>query len=295
MPADRLVPRQDFVTCLSLAGLHRMAYWEWGDPDNDRVLLCVHGLTRNGRDFDVMARHFADRYRVVCPDVAGRGASERLANPALYVVPQYLADMVTLLARVQAAELNWFGTSMGGLIGMTYAGLRGAPLSRLIVNDVGPHLEPLGLARIGQYTAQPQSFDNYDEAKAYMRRVAGSFGHHTEEQWDALTRHMVREDPGEPGRWILHYDPAIAQPFATVDPVSAAAGEAAMWRAWASVKCPALVVRGEDSDILSAETVAQMLATNWRSRAATIPEAGHAPSFMSASQLEVLDDFLATS
>ena len=168
-------PRLDYVTCASPAGLHRMAYWEWGDPGNDRVLVCVHGLTRTGRDFDVLARHLAADYRVVCPDVAGRGRSDRLRNPLFYTVPQYVSDMVTLLARLDARHLDWVGTSMGGLIGMAVGGsaalsrlapaaalagpgdLPGAGISigRMVINDVGPTLETAALSRIGQFVGQP--------------------------------------------------------------------------------------------------------------------------------------------
>src|SRR5690606_23554880 len=122
-------PRLNRVSCLSPAGLHRMAYWEWGDPQNDRVLLCVHGLTRTGRDFDALARRLCQEYRVVCPDVVGRGMSDWLSEPAYYIVPQYLADMVTLIARLNPRVLHWFGTSMGGMIGMTLAGLPGASVA----------------------------------------------------------------------------------------------------------------------------------------------------------------------
>ncbi|MCU0775635.1 MAG: alpha/beta hydrolase, partial [Ideonella sp.] len=157
-------PRLHHVQCLDPRGLHRMAYWEWGDPANDRVLVCVHGLSRQGRDFDVLARAMSDRYRVVCPDVVGRGESDRLADPMGYAVPTYVADMVTLLARLNARTLHWVGTSMGGLIGLGVASLANTPVERLVLNDVGPKIEAGALQRIGSYLGAPLTWGSLDEA-----------------------------------------------------------------------------------------------------------------------------------
>ncbi|MDX3905668.1 MAG: alpha/beta hydrolase [Pigmentiphaga sp.] len=288
-------PRLDFVSCLSPAGLHRMAYWEWGDPDNDQVLLCVHGLTRTGRDFDALARRMAGRYRVVCPDVVGRGRSDWLANPAYYAMPQYIADMMPLLARLQPRILHWFGTSMGGLIGMALAGLQASPIDKLVLNDVGPRLEWEALTRIGQYLGKAPAFRSFEEAKAYVRTVSASFGDHTEDQWSELTRNVVRQADGPEGSWTMHYDPAIAQSFQTLDPAMAIAAEAALWQVYDSIACPILVVRGERSDLLSEDTVEQMLIRNPRARRADIPGVGHAPTFMTPYQLDIAEDFLCRS
>ncbi|VCU72276.1 haloalkane dehalogenase [Pigmentiphaga humi] len=285
-------PRLQYVTCLSPAGLHRMAYWEWGDPANDQVLLCAHGLTRTGRDFDAMARRLSDRYRVVCPDVVGRGRSDWLANPAYYTIPQYVADMMPLLARLQAETLHWFGTSMGGLIGMALAGLQNSPIDRLVLNDVGPHLDPAALLRIGQYLGKAPTFGSFAEAQAYVSTVSASFGPHSEEQWRALTEHVVRQVEGPDGPWSMHYDPAIAQAFATIDPAAVLAAEAALWHVYGNIACPVLVARGEQSDLLSRETVEQMCARNPQARSVEIPGVGHAPTFMTAAQIEVAERFL---
>lgn len=301
-------PRLNYVSCLSPAGLHRMAYWEWGDPDNDRVLLCVHGLTRTGRDFDEVARRLCREYRVVCPDVVGRGRSDWLSEPAYYIVPQYVADMVTLLARLNARVLHWFGTSMGGMIGMTLAGLPGAsqatdpgeggatpdtllttPISRLILNDIGPAIEPSALARIGEYVSDPVDFASFDEAVDYIRTVSASFGQHTEEQWRHLTQYVVRQE-GE--RWRKHYDPGLAAPFANSTPAAASAGEAILWRSFDSIACPTLIVRGGDSDLLSAQTAQTMLARNRAARLVEIPGVGHAPSFLTEEQVDIAAEFL---
>jgi len=290
--SDSLQPRLEFVTCLSPAGLHRMAYWEWGDPSNDHVLVCAHGLTRSGRDFDALARRMAARYRVVCPDVVGRGRSDWLVNPAYYTVPQYVADMMPLLARVQAETLHWFGTSLGGLIGMALAGLQASPIDKLVLNDVGPHLDPAALARIGQYVGKAPAFGSFDEAKAYVSTVSASFGPHTPEQWDELTRHVVRQVDGPAGPWTMHYDPAIAEAFAAIDPAMAVAAEAALWHVYTNIECPILIVRGEHSDLLTEDTVAGMLARNPHAQRVDVAGVGHAPTFMTPAQLDLLDGFL---
>ncbi|AZG09058.1 alpha/beta hydrolase [Pigmentiphaga sp. H8] len=289
---DSLQPRLEFVTCLSPAGLHRMAYWEWGDPSNDHVLVCAHGLTRSGRDFDALARRMAGRYRVVCPDVVGRGRSDWLVNSAYYTVPQYVADMMPLLARVQAETLHWFGTSLGGLIGMALAGLQASPIDKLVLNDVGPHLDPAALSRIGQYVGKAPAFGSFEEARAYVSTVSASFGPHTAEQWDELTRHVVRQADGPAGPWTMHYDPAIAEAFAAMDPATAVAAEAALWHVYTNIECPILIVRGEQSDLLTPDTVAGMLARNPHAQYVEVAGVGHAPTFMTPAQLDLVDGFL---
>ncbi|GAA4335284.1 alpha/beta hydrolase [Pigmentiphaga soli] len=285
-------PRLDFVTCLSPAGLHRMAYWEWGDPGNDKVLLCVHGLTRNGRDFDRLARSLCGEYRVVCPDVAGRGASDWLVDPAFYTVPQYVSDMMPLLARLQAATLHWFGTSMGGLIGMGLASLPGTPISRLVLNDVGPRLDPAALARIGQYVGRHPEFDSVDAALAYLRSVHASFGPHTDDEWSELNRFALRPAEGGQGRWTLHYDPSIAVVFRPMAPEVLAAAETTLWQGYASIACPILVVRGAQSDLLGRDTVAEMAARNPHTHTVEIAGIGHAPTFMHEDQIGLARRFL---
>lgn len=291
--SDDLQPRLEYVTCLSPAGLHRMAYWEWGDPANDKVLVCAHGLTRTGRDFDALARRMANRYRVVCPDVVGRGRSDWLGNSAYYTVPQYVADMMPLLARTQAETLHWLGTSMGGLIGMALAGLHDSPIDRLVLNDVGPRLDPAALVRIGQYVGKAPAFRSFEEAQAYVSTVSASFGPHTDEQWRELTRHVVRQADGPSGLWGMHYDPAIGDAFAAIDPAAAIAAEAALWHVYGNIECPILVVRGERSDLLTEDTLERMLAGNPHASCTVVPGVGHAPTFMVPEQLDVVDRFLS--
>ncbi|ARP88624.1 alpha/beta fold hydrolase [Bordetella genomosp. 9] len=302
-------PRLDFVTCASPAGLHRQAYWEWGDPDNDKVLLCVHGLTRTGRDFDTLAQRLCGEYRVVCPDVVGRGASDWLLNPAFYTVPQYVADMVTLIARLRPATLHWIGTSMGGLIGMTLAGTaalsarmrtrqhaghdrlpgQGLHIDKLVLNDVGPRLQAAALSRIGQYVGQGQAFDSFEDAVAYLRDVSAAFGSHTDEQWRDLASHVFRQ---EGGRWVKHYDLGLAAPFNVQDDAALAAGEQMLWHSYEAIDCPILVMRGAHSDLLSPETVREMVRRNPRTQSVEVEGVGHAPTLMHDNQLGPIENFL---
>ncbi len=306
-----LSPRLNVVTCASPAGVHRMAYHEWGNPDNPDIVLCVHGLTRTGRDFDDLAQALAGDFRVVCPDVVGRGLSDRLANPMLYAVPQYASDMVTLVARLNPVRLAWVGTSMGGLIGMAYAGLLAQarfarqhptpaqahhplpdahlPLDRIVLNDVGPHIEPASLARIGQYVGEPAAFGSFDDAVAYVREVSASFGPHTDAQWRELTRFTFIE---RDGKWVKHYDLGLATPFGAMTPEMTQQGEAMLWAAYASIVAPILIVRGAESDLLSSTTLEQMLARNPRARAVEFAGVGHAPTFMARDQISAVVEFL---
>ena len=202
--------REHTVLCSSPAGLHRMAYTEWGDRANPQVLVCVHGLTRVGRDFDDLARDLADQYRVVCPDIVGRGKSDWLADPKYYVPPQYVADLITLIARLDVESVDWVGTSLGGLVGMALAAQARAPLGKLVLNDVGPVLKAEALKRIGEYLGSDTRFENFDQAHGYIRAISASFGLKTEAQWKHLTSVSLKMDGSG---YKMHYDPAIAVPL----------------------------------------------------------------------------------
>lgn len=279
--------RQKFVQCLSPAGFHKMAYVEWGDPANPSVLVCVHGLTRCGRDFDFLAQALAAEYRVVCPDIVGRGQSDWLRDPRHYEIPQYTQDMTALLARLDVEQVDWLGTSMGGLVGMAIAAQPQSPVRKLILNDVGPVIAAGALARIGEYLATPPDFATPEEAEAYIRAVAAPFGNLTDAQWRHLTQHVIKS--GTAGRFQLRYDPGIADSFAL------AAGEGKdieLWPFYEAISCPTLVIRGENSDLLSRETAAAMTARGPRARGVEIPNVGHAPTFMDAAQIAVVHEFL---
>jgi pimeloyl-ACP methyl ester carboxylesterase len=289
-------PQLRFVNCLDATGLHRMAYWEWAGPRaNAPVLVCVHGLSRQGRDFDALARAMSDRYRVICPDVAGRGHSDWLRQPAGYQVPAYVADMVALLARLDVEQVDWVGTSMGGLIGLGLAALPrpdgvASPIRRLVLNDVGPAIRFEALQRIGTYLGKAPRFASVAEGAAYLRSISTGFGPHTDEEWLALSAPMFRQEGAE---WRLHYDPAIALPFAAVTPELVAAGEAALWAAYDQLRCPTLLIRGAESDLLSAETARAMTQRGPHARLVELPGVGHAATLIHDDQVAIVREFLS--
>lgn len=282
-------PRLNHVQCLDTQGLHRMAYWEWGDPANPRVLVCVHGLSRQGRDFDALAQAMQGEYRVVCPDVVGRGQSDRLADPNGYQIPSYAADMVTLLARLNAGTLHWVGTSMGGLIGLVIGALKNSPVQRLVLNDVGPVIEASALARIGTYLGMPVRWKTPDEAADALWAISQGFGPHTREQWLALTRPQLKADGDG---FVPHYDPQIAMPFRAITPEAAKAGQATMWAMYDSLRCPTLLLRGADSDLLTAETAHAMTQRGPKAELRQFTGVGHAPMLTSPDQIAVVREFL---
>jgi pimeloyl-ACP methyl ester carboxylesterase len=288
-------PRLNSVLCSSPAGLHRMAWKEWGDPANPRVLVCVHGVTRVADDFDVLAASLSDRYRVVCPDVVGRGRSDRLRDPSHYTVPQYVADMVTLIARVTAASadeaVHWVGTSMGGLIGMILASLEGSPIRRLVLNDIGPVLDPAAMARIGEYIGQDVRFPSFEDGARFVKDVSSSFGPHSDDQWRKLAADVLVQEPG--GDWVRHYDLGLAKPFAAMTPQQAEQDQAALWAAFDAIRCPTLLIRGEQSDLLSRATAEEMTRRGPKPRLSEIPGVGHAPTLMHAHQIAIVRDFLS--
>jgi pimeloyl-ACP methyl ester carboxylesterase len=285
---DSQAPRLAHVNCISPSGLHRMAYAEWGDPANARVLVCAHGLTRTGRDFDVLARKLAGRYRVVCPDVVGRGRSDWLDNPSQYALAQYVSDMVTLIARLNVDTVDWFGTSMGGMIGMVLAGLPNSPVRKLLLNDIGPRLDAAALQRIGDYAGKPVRFATEQQAYDYIASISLGFGPHTPDEWQALNRPLLRQ---RNGGWELHYDPRIAVPFNASTAELADAGQALLWRAFVAFPGPTLVVRGAQSDLLSSETVAQMVERGKQVTSVEIAGVGHAPTFVHDDQIGIAEAF----
>lgn len=301
-----LQPTLQHVTCPGTAAQgqaagHRMAYWEWnatGNPRHPHVIVCVHGLSRQGRDFDTLAAALAPQARVVCPDVIGRGESDWLADPEGYQIPLYGADIPALLAQLQQqgpiATLDWVGTSMGGLIGIGIAGQRElplpAPVRRLVLNDVGPVLQWEALQRIGQYLGAPLRFATEQQAADALWALSTSFGPHTPEQWLALSRPMLR--PAPEGGFKLHYDPAIAVPFRALTPKMAQEGEALMWQLYDQITAEVLLLRGQQSDLLTAQTAARMQARGPRPRMVEFAGIGHAPTLMASDQVNTVTQFL---
>ena len=273
------------VVCCSSSGLHRMAYTQWGARDNPRVLVCVHGLARNGRDFDELARALATDYRVVCPDLVGRGRSDWLRDATGYTVEQYVADLVVLIARLDVERVDWLGTSLGGLIGMALASLDGTPVARLVLNDVGPVIGGEALKRIGDYLGHAPLFDTLADAENYIRQVSAPFGELSDAHWRQLTESSVLQRPD--GRFAMRYDPAIAQSLRL-----AASTDLDLWPIYDRLSCPTLLVRGERSDLLAAETAHAMAGRGPRPHIVEVPGVGHAPMFMDDAQIAIVSDFL---
>ena len=281
--------REGKVRCLSTAGFHKVAYVEWGHADNPKVLVCVHGLTRNGRDFDFLAQALEADYRVICPDIVGRGKSDWLANKSLYVLPQYCADMVTLLAWLNVETVDWLGTSMGGLIGMTLAAQPGNPIRRLVLNDVGPVITGVSLARIGDYLGKPPRFDRIEEAEAYVRQVSAPFGPLTDTQWRHLTVHAVHQ--AKDGKIEFVYDPGIAQVYRQSQLLSGGK-DVELWQLFDAITCPTLLLRGEKSDLLTAQTAQAMTQRGPHAKLIEVPDVGHAPTLMDEAQIAPVREFL---
>ena len=280
-----LQPRQHFVRSLSPHGFHRVAYREWGHPASSRTLVCVHGLTRNGRDFDVLATALADRFRVLCPDMPGRGDSEWLRDPNDYVFPTYLTALTAVLAHADVDQVSWVGTSMGGLLGMILAAQPATPITRLVVNDIGPAIEPAALVRIAGYVGLDPVFDTLQALEAHVREVSATFGALTDAQWASLAHSTARQMPD--GQWRLKYDPGIAVPFR-----SAATAASDLWAVWDAIRCPTLVLRGVESDLLSAQAAAAMRARGPKPQFVEFAGVGHAPMLLSAEQIAPVVAFL---
>ncbi len=285
-PGVKAVSRQRFLRCASPRGLHRIAYLEWGDPKNDRVLVCVHGLTRCARDFDALAAALSGHYRVICPDVAGRGDSEWLSDPMLYQLPQYLGDVVALIARLDVESVHWLGTSMGGLIGMALAAQPGTPVQKLVINDAGPVITRVSLERIATYVGKAPGFTDLAAAERYVRTINAPFGPHTDAEWRFLTEVVLRKNAD--GSLRLHYDPRLAEPFRASLPEK----DLELWPLWDAIRCPTLVLRGAHSDLLTKETCAEMTRRGPNAKVVEIPGVGHAPTLMHEDQIRIVRDFL---
>jgi len=264
----------------------RLAYSDWGPADAARTVVCVHGLTRNGRDFDALAAALeSNEVRVLCPDMPGRGGSAWLADPAAYAGPTYVAAVLGLLGALGIGRVAWVGTSMGGIVGMLLAALPETPIERLVLNDVGPFIPKAALAAIGAYVGLDPGFADLAEAEADLRRVHAEFGALPDSWWRHLTEHGLRPDPA--GGFRLHYDPAIRTPFAKgVDK------DLDLWAAWDAIRCPTLMLRGGVSDLLLAETAAQAASRGPRARVVTFPGVGHAPALVDSTQVAVVRNFV---
>lgn len=276
-----------YVTCASPSGLHRMAYTEWGNHHNRHVVICVHGYTRTGRDFDYLARSLSSRYRVICPDIVGRGHSDWLQDKMGYSVPQFVNDMVTLIARLDVETVDWVGTSLGGIVGMILASQEKSIVNRLVLNDVGPRVAGEAIRRMREFVGKAPVFDSYAEVEEYARRLSKGLGPHTDEQWRFLTEHLVQQRE-EDGRWEFVYDPGIGDAFrlALLFP------SIDLWSVYDQVRCPTLAIRGAESDFLRRDEWRMMAARGPKARLVEIPGVGHAPTLLSNYQIGLVKNFL---
>jgi pimeloyl-ACP methyl ester carboxylesterase len=299
------------VLALGSQGFRKLVYREWGSPSEGRIVICAHGLTRNGRDFDFLADALSSRYRVVCPDIAGRGDSDWLRGKDEYGFTLYQSDAALLIARISAAprglaarwrqrveegdiRIAWIGTSMGGLIGMMLAAQPGTPIRRLILNDVGPLVPWPALMRLKSYVGRADTFPTLAAAEAYVRDVGASFGPLTDAQWRHLAVHSVRGD--DRAGYRLAYDPAISGASGRAEFASLVGPEVMrgidLWSVWDKVQCPTLVLRGAESDLLLAQTADEMTRRGPKARVVEFARTGHAPALMSREQIGVIRAFL---
>ena len=263
-----------------------MSYLEWGSRECARVLVCTHGLTRCGRDFDFLARALSRDYRVICPDFAGRGESEWLKNPLEYSLPVYVADMVTLIARLDVEVIDWVGTSLGGMVGMTLACLPDSPIRCLVLNDAGPLITAVSLERIGQYVGKAPVLPSMAAAEMLVRAVSAPFGPHSDEEWRFLTEHVVKVEPG--GNVSFRYDPAIAVAFNQQLPHQ----DIDLWPIYEAIRCPTLVLRGAQSDLLTAATAQALTQRGPKAKVVEFAGVGHAPTLIHEDQIAVVKAFL---
>lgn len=296
----------DSFLSLGPHGFHRVAFYDWGSSTNPHVVVCVHGLTRTGRDFDALARALAGECRVVCPDIVGRGKSDWLAKRHDYGYPVYVSDMAALMARTwgrngvngfsleklmrkvrgrdEAPRIDWVGTSMGGLIGMFIASKPNSPIRRLVVNDIGPFVPAAALKRLASYVGKNPRFSSLEELTAYLRQIAAPFGPLSDAEWRHLALHSSRQY--DDGAWGFVYDPQIASalrpPFTDVN----------LWPVWDQVRCPTLILRGADSDLLLKKTAQEMLTRGPKSQLIEFPGVGHAPTLTSTEQIAAVREFL---
>ena len=287
-------PRLGEVVAYGPHGLVRIAYTEWGPRDAEQVVFCVHGLTRNSRDFDFLARRLAAKgLRVVAPDLPGRGRSDWVTPSTDYATPLYLAASAAVIARTGAAEVDWIGTSLGGHVGMEMAALENAPIRRLVLNDFGARISGGALQRIGAYLRIKRHFEDVPALEAHLRSIHEPFGKLTDAQWRHMAEHSAVKT--EEGDYRQHYDPAIGRAFSWPLMV-----DISLWDVWDKVSCPTLILRGEDSDLLHASTVREMqkrgaAAKKGLVRAIEVRECGHAPPLMGDAQISIVEEFLTTT
>ncbi len=262
-----------------------VAYQDWGHTNAQKTVVCVHGLTRNSNDFDYLSKVLSKHSRVLCIDVPGRGESAWLEDPADYSYPTYCYVVMDLIAHLELEKVDWVGTSMGGIIGMMIAAMPRNPITKMVINDVGPFLPKEALGRINGYLSMEFEFASIDDIESHLRHIHQPFGPLTDEQWKHMATHSTRQD--DAGRWQLAYDPRISEPFrGMVDE------DIAFWEVWDAIQCPTLLLRGETSDILLRETAEEMLTRGPQTHLHEFQGIGHAPALMDEEQISIINNWL---
>ncbi len=286
LKATKTQPNYNHVLTLTQEGLQKMAYVEWGENDNPNVIFCIHGLTRNGRDFDFLAKSLQSTHRIICPDLLGCGASGYLES-ASYTFAQYMNDMMTLMGRIGSEQIHWVGTSLGGILGMMLAAQPNSPIKSLVLNDVGMIVPSMALKKQEIYARNDNVFQSLHEAKSYFQTVMAPSSIADPLLWEHITHYGIKRD--DEGNFRLAHDPAIGARL------SETMGNALHLESyWKSIKCPVLIIRGEDSDFLPAEVVTKMLYLQPRATVVTIPDCGHAPSLMTPDQIGIVNKWMAS-
>jgi pimeloyl-ACP methyl ester carboxylesterase len=281
-----MMARANSVTYLLGTKFHKMAYVEFGNPAAPAV-LCVHGLTRNGRDFDTLAAALEDRFHVICPDLPGRGKSDWLGEGAAYQPASYVVALGHLLAALNK-PVAWVGTSLGGICGMLTAAAENTPVTRMVLNDIGPFIPAAALMRIRDYMLNaPERFTSMAALEAHLREIQAPFGRLSDRQWAQMARFSARSvmDHTGQGAFAMHYDPKIIAPLRDAEPK-----DADMWAIWERIKIPMLAIRGASSDLLLEETFERMQAEG--AKGYVVPDAGHAPALMDAATIAAIRGFL---
>jgi pimeloyl-ACP methyl ester carboxylesterase len=277
-------PSNNFYYVLSNEGFHRNYYREWGDPNSEHTIICVHGVTRLSRDFDTLAEELSKTYRVICPDIVGRGYSDWFGNKQNYNFLQYCADMNALIANLNVEKVHWIGTSMGGLIGLILAALTHTPIQSLILNDVGPDLKRAELQRLGKYIGKAPAFHTKEELFAYYEETYEAFGRLTKKQWQKMALYSAfEEDYG----YRMHYDPKIGDAFRA----SYSFYNFDLWKYWDDIDCPSLLLRGELSTFFPQEVADKMCQRGSDVHFSEIKNVGHAPTLNSKTEINTIKKF----
>ncbi|MFT5421523.1 MAG: pimeloyl-ACP methyl ester carboxylesterase [Candidatus Endobugula sp.] len=277
-------PSNNFYYGLSNEGFHRNYYREWGDPDSEHTIICVHGVTRLSRDFDTLAEELSKTYRVICPDIVGRGYSDWFGNKQNYNFLQYCADMNALIANLNVEKVHWIGTSMGGLIGLILGALTHTPIQSLILNDVGPNLKRAELQRLGQYIGKAPTFPTKEDLFAYYEKTYAAFGRLPKKQWQEMALYSAFE---ESYGYRMHYDPKIGDAFRA----SYSFYNFDLWKYWEDIDCPSLLIRGELSTFFPQEVADKMCQRGSDVQFSEVKNVGHAPMLNSKTEINTIKKF----